>query len=278
MQVSKDVMRTRLLDPLNHRWLAGPLSVWGKLPSHGDYLRHRTTAGQGRDWQNWVTRVWNLRTPARQRVRAANSSDAGWLQLEPRKVKAELAAVPVAFVMQPGSMPFSPRHCVQGVFVASEDQFGRACPLIIFQQVAPGWMRRTWGGARALADANEQNLLYWLSRLAARTHGADRDWLDLTQAVDAIWQLHAPTWRNLLGMPVTNPEQAGLQAALTQYCDSEHADAALGLQGVRKLPWANWPNRILRSQNPAQAFWQQDMRGGYVNASDSLQSLWGARL
>ena len=37
------------------------------------------------------------------------------------------------------------------------------------------------------------------------------------------------------------------------------------------------PEQIVRPVNPVHAFWQQDIRGGYVNASESLSALWGAR-
>jgi hypothetical protein len=40
------------------------------------------------------------------------------------------------------------------------------------------------------------------------------------------------------------------------------------------MPWVNWPAQILRTERPGSAFWQQDMRGGYINASDKLSSLW----
>lgn len=260
---------------LSRRWLAAPLSIWGKLPSHGDFLRHRASAAQARDWQDWVSRVWSQRPAASSpHRRGAARGEPGWVSLEPRKTVPNLSEVPIAFVLQPGAMPFAPRHCVQGVMVASEDQVGRPCPLIIFQQIAPGWMRRSWAGSSA---HSHHDLLYWLARIAARTHGSDKSWDDLTVAVDALWQAHAPNWRHLLGAPIPAPSSLQLDSLVHKFCEHDTSDAARGLHGVQRMPWVNWPVQIVRAQNPVHAFWQQDLRGGYVNASESLPALWGAR-
>jgi len=258
---------------LQHR-LAAPLSIWGKLPSHGDFLRHGVTPAQAQDWQAWVARVWHFRhhTDSSQHARALRKPKVGWLQLEAQtRGSVDLGAVPVAFVMLPGALPFAPRHYLQGVILDSEDSVGRACPIVIYQQVARGWMERLL--TEQLASP-EKNLLYWLSRVAARTHAAQADWTDLTRAVDELWQLHCPGWQQWLSLA---PPRANLHACaqvLQRYCPSDSMDAAMGLSGVRSLPWRNWPERVLRPQRPVSAYWQQDIAGGYVNASESLLTLW----
>jgi type VI secretion system protein ImpM len=261
---------------ISRRWLAGRLAIWGKLPSHGDFLKHRTSAAQAQDWQDWVSRVWSQRSAARPLTppRGTVRGEAGWVSLEPRRGAADLAEVPVAFVMQPGAMAFSPKHCVQGVMVASEDQVGRPCPLIIFQQVAPAWLRRTWAAKPA---NSHHDMLYWLARIAARAHAADRNWDDLTRAVDAVWMAHAPNWRHLVGAPLPAPSSMHLDTVVRHYCEHDSSDTARGLHGVHRMPWVNWPSQILRTDNPVPAFWQQDIRGGYVNASENLATLWGTR-
>lgn len=264
-------------NPLSRcHWLPAPLAIWGKLPSHGDFLRHRCTAEQARGWQCWVGSVWSQRPATAQatRPRRAVRSEPGWLTLEPRKVVADLGAVPVAFVMQPGALPFAPAHCVQGVMLASVDQVGRPCPLIIFQTLAPTWLRRSWAPQGA---PSQPDMLYWLARIAARAHAAQRDWETLVAAIDAVWQAHAPGWRHVLGAALPAPERAQLDAVLQRYCALEAADAAFGLQGVQRMPWAHWPAHILRQQQPLAAFWQQDVRGGYINAAENLPALWGAK-
>jgi type VI secretion system protein ImpM len=269
-------MSFALSDFMSKRWMAAPLAIWGKLPTHGDFLRHRCTPAQAHDWQAWVGSVWNPRpaSQADKRPLRAVPGETGWLTLEPRKVATDLGAVPVAFVMPPGALPFSPAHCVQGVMLASEDQVGRPCPLIIFQQIAPAWLRRTWSDPSVKSP---HDMLYWLARIAARTHAADKDWEALTRAVDSVWQAHAPGWRQWVGATAPAPGSVQLDALLRSYCAQDTADVARGLQGVRRMPWATWPEQILRADKPAHAFWQQDMRGGYVNAGESLPALWGAR-
>ena len=263
-------MASLFLEHISPRWLAAPLAIWGKLPSHGDFLRHRTSSAQAQDWQDWVSRVWSQRAHAPQRTHANRRGEPGWVSLEPRQSLTPLTEVPVAFVMPAGSMPGTPRHCVQGVLLASQDQIGRPCPLIIYQQVAPGWLRRSWADSQG-------DMLYWLARIAARAHGADRSWEDLTRAVDCLWQLHQPGWKQWLGAPLAAPTSEQLGSVLRQYCEDEGADVARGLRGVQHMPWANWPAQILRTDQPAPAFWQQDLRGGYVNASDNLPALWRAQ-
>lgn len=261
-----------LSEHISRRWLATPLAIWGKLPSHGDFLRHRTGSAQAQDWQDWVSRVWSQRpAPAPMRPRNSRRGEPGWVALEPRQSLTALTDVPVAFVMPPGSLPGAPRHCVQGVLLASEDQVGRPCPLVIYQLVSPGWLRRSW---TAKASQGENNMLYWLARIAARTHGAERSWEDLTHAVDSVWALHRPGWTHWLGAGAPVPSRQQLGSVLRQYCEDEGADVARGLRGVQHMPWAHWPAQILRADAPVQAFWQQDLSGGYVNASDNLPALW----
>lgn len=279
---------SKTMHTMRHRWLCGPLCIWGKLPAHGDFLRRNTTAAHTRDWQNWVTRVWNLRPlPQAARLpRARPGFSSNWTQLEPPKPLPDLGSVPVNFVMQPGVMPFSGRHYVQGVVMASQDQVGRAFPLIVFQQVSPAWMRRTWGAQKPgnivgstlpVAGGGSKDQLFWISRLMARTHASDKGWADFAMAVEALDALHSPDWRSLFGAAAVPPDRKALNTLLQAYCDSDIRDAAYGLRGVQQLPWTNWPSCILRKENPSNAFWQQDLRGCYINASDSLHGLWGAR-
>lgn len=281
-------MISRALQKASHRWLCGPVCVWGKLPGHGDFLRRHSTALHARDWQNWVTRVWNLRpvAPASRPARAGRESPSNWMQLEPRKVAPDMGAVPVSFVLQPGVLPFSGKHYVQGVVMASHDQVGRAFPLIVFQQASPGWMRRTWGqrpqsdivgSTLPVSGGSGKDMLFWISRLMARTQGADIGWAEFVMAVDAMDALYRPDWRKLFGGLVATPDKRALEDLLARYCDADTQDAAYGLRGVQQLPWTNWPSRILRAENPTNAFWQQDLRGGYVNASETLSGLYGGR-
>jgi type VI secretion system protein ImpM len=250
--------------------MAGPLAVWGKLPSQGDFLRHRTTVAQAKDWQDWADRIWARRPGAQegQRRQALAWTAAGREFPAPREVLSDLADLPVAFVMQPGALPFAPRHCVQGVVVASSDQAGRACPLIVFQLVTRAWLRRSWHGRGAVHSGG--HVLDALARLAARIHAVAVDAATLVRAVDALDELYRPHWRHWLGKSLPAPSHQQLDALLRNHVGGDDADLAADLQGVTHMPWAGWPSQIARRSAPASAFWQQDFRGGYVNASDDL--------
>lgn len=272
-------MLSRFSQHITRRLLATPLAIWGKLPSHGDFLRHRASACQARDWQEWVARTWRngpvkQTYTARMRARQTVMGEAGWLTLEPRRPAVDLGAVPVAFVMQPGVMPFSPNHCVQGVMVASQDQIGRAFPLVVFQQITSGWLLRTWAGK---PGPSQHDMLYWLARILARTHSANKDWDALTQTVDRVWHSQKPGLRHLLGAPLAMPPRTDLEDVLHGYCANTSADSAQGLHGVQHMPWSHWPAHSLRASQAAHSFWQQDMAGGYVNAGQSIAALWGVR-
>ena len=278
-------MRVGLSHYLSQRWLAQSPHIWGKLPSHGDYLHYRASPAQAQGWKTWIDKVWHLR-PMQQTQTSGEShapkikpAQAGWMQLEAQSGAPDLSVVPVAFVLPPGALTFSPKQYVQGVMIPSEDKIGRACPFIVYQQVSRSWLARTWAqddAHQAQAPAG-QHLLYWWARVTARMHGTESDFAQCCQAVDAVWQHHAPGWPQLLGGPP--PALAGDQLlhALGPYRQRDETDAAWGLQGVQQLPWRNWPERAWASPAPQAAFWQQDMRGAYVNAADNLLDLWGVR-
>lgn len=277
-------MRDGLSRSLSQRWLAQSPHIWGKLPSHGDYLRYRVSPAQAQGWKTWVDQIWHLR-PARQGLPGKASptpqqvqSPFGWMQLEAPRGQVDLSVVPVAFVLPPGTLAFSPKQHVQGVMIPSEDKIGRACPFIVYQQVSRSWLARSWArdGAHG-CDTPGQHLLYWWARVAARMHGTESDFAQCCQAVDAVWQRHAPGWAQLMGASPAAVAQDQIEHALGPYRLRDEADVAWGLKGVQQLPWRNWPERAWSAPVPQSAYWQQDMRGAYVNAADNLLDLWGVR-
>jgi len=278
-------MREGLSHYLSQRWLAQSPHIWGKLPSHGDYLCYRSTPAQALGWKTWLDTVWHLR-PIYQSLPGVapptakqQPPQAGWMNLEAPAGLPDLSAVPIAFVLPPGTLSFSPKHYVQGVMIPSEDKIGRACPFIVYQQISRSWLARTWNHAdpQGLHAHAGHHLLYWWSRVAARIQGTDRDFAQCCQAIDAVWQLHAPGWRQLAGAASASLAQDQLQGALGPYRVRKDTDTAWGLKGVKQLPWRDWPQRALTSSVPQAAFWQQDMRGAYVNAGESLIELWGVQ-
>lgn len=262
-------MASFLRESIRRHSLASPIAVWGKLPAHGDFLRHNTNVAQAQDWQNWVNHVWT----AHPIQRNTQHSEHAERNFNPKKRSTvDIAKVPVSFVMQPGVMPFAPKHCVQGVVIASSDLSGRQCPLVLFQIIAPYWLRRTWIQGQAVQGQGD--ILYWLSRITARVHAADQSWSKLVEAVDALWHLYQPQWRHWVGSTPPAPTNHKLRALVHQYCGHDTEDIANGLKGVQRMPWPKWPLQIVRPHKPSNAFWQQDMDGGYVNVSEELTKLW----
>lgn len=257
---------------LINRWLASPLAIWGKLPSHGDFLRHNVNPVEAHDWQEWSMGVW-AKVPrvcvASRQIRKATQA-TGWMHLEPARTSPSLNELPVAFVMQPRTLPFAKRCFVVGVALDSEDSLGRSCPLVIYQKIPRRWMS-TLLSAQAIGHGTD--MLFWAARLMARTHAANADWSRLVHAVDALGQLYAPGWRNLFWAPPQASDPMAAQDVLQRYCPSDNLDVAKGLHGVSSFPWRNWPDRLLRPNSPVSAYWQQDIDGGYVNAAESLVTL-----
>lgn len=280
---------------LSQRWLAQSPRIWGKLPSHGDYLRYRVLPEQAQGWKTWIDKVWHLRPlqqgrpglaspthkhmPTHKQKHKQAQANAGWMQLDAPHAQPDLSVVPVAFILPPGALPFSPKQYVQGVMIPSEDKIGRGCPFIVYQQVSRNWLTRTWtrDDTGTPVAAPGQHLLFWWARVAARMHGTESDFAQCCQAVDGVWQLHAPSWPQLMGAAPPALLSNQVQHALGPYRLREEADCAWGLQGVQQLPWHNWPERICASASPQAVFWQQDMHGAYVNAADNLLDLWGVR-
>jgi len=257
----------KLAAPLMRRGLATAPAVWGKLPDHGDFVHHRASLPERQAWHAWVQAWWPHGLPARTRRKPA-SAQPGWMHLTPQRDTQAHRRLPVAFVLPPGAMPFAPRHCVQGVMLDSQDKVGRCCPLVIYQQVSPTWVQRSWSEGSAMGG---QDQLYWWARMALRVVNADMPWATWRDLLDPVWAAHAPGVSQLLGAPPGRATASHMEQLVGPVDDS---DPAASFFGVSQLPWADWPQRILRSKAPASAFWTQDVHGRYVHASHSLLDLW----
>ncbi|MET3107524.1 type VI secretion system protein ImpM [Oxalobacteraceae bacterium GrIS 2.11] len=279
-----------MLSPLRQRLVSRCLvqlpAIWGKLPNQADYIRHRCSVAEAQAWQRWASEFW-LRPTMAARTRPAARPRQQWVELNAPVAKPDLELVPVSFVLLPGMLDFAPDHFVQGVCVTSHDSVGRQCPLIIFQKITPCWMRRSMSSPSSnqlfrLPDFlsrfggcdTKTGFLFWIARIAARLHAADLSSTALAQLVDQVWTQFEPGWMQLVGRGPTAVQSDALLLVLEQYhMADQDLDTANGLRGVSRLPWINWPQALLRNKDPFPAFWQQDVDGGYVNASDNLVSL-----
>lgn len=262
-------LKAQLRRAINQRVGVAPPAVWGKVPTQGDFVSHRACVAEREAWQRWVEQVWPLRpqpAPAMARPRAPGQR---WMQLDAVPVVRRLHQVPVAFVMPPGRLSFAPSQFVQGVLVASTDKVGRACPLIVYQKVSPGWMRRLW---QPCGQDHGRTPLYGWARLAWQAVQPDTVWSDWLAQLDGLWQLQAPGLAQWWGAPITALDTGRAEQVIGAARDD---DPAHGLRGVYHLPWADWPERVLKRTDPVATFWTQDAQGGYVQAGTSLMQLWG---
>lgn len=234
--------------------LITPPAIWGKLPAYADFVRSGMRPGESEGWQPWLA----------QQGDRSGASDA--------------AVLPAAFVLAPGTLAFAPRRFVVGVIAPSCDKVGRRHALLVYQSAHPRWVERHFEHDAAWPG----DWLFWLARGVERHAGATRvaDMAALERTVQALWRLHAPNWRDVWRprpLAPANIMQRHTRAnqVLTQLAGPAHpADPALRLNGVRFLPWADWPQRLFKPR-PDSAFWQQDASGGFVNAASRLSGLWG---
>lgn len=233
---------------LTHWSTARKPSIWGKWPSHGDYIRHNVSHEQAEFWLQWTAEHWHQ-----------------------RRVSPNL---PIAFILPPRSTPITGKVFVQGVMAASQDKVGRACPIVIFQEVTPRDMARIWPlEAHALSDQHGKHLLFWWGRMVAHAK-ASGDFSKLIERVELTWQRDEPSFLEILGIAPQECGAVNWDQLVSELCD-EAGDDAAKVKGVRRLPWIDWPARMLRQFNPRPAYWMQDSRGGYVCASDDILKLWG---
>lgn len=234
--------------------LIAPPAIWGKLPAYADFVRSGMRPGESEGWQPWL---------------AQQGDGSGAL---------DAAMLPAAFVLAPGTLAFAPRRFVVGVIAPSCDKVGRRHALLVYQSAHPRWVERHFEHEEAWPG----DWLFWLARGVDRHTGTTRvaDVASLQRTVQALWRLHAPNWRDVwrprpLSPPQTAQRHARATEVLAQLAGPAHpADAATRLNGVRFLPWADWPQRLFKPR-PDSAFWQQDASGGFVNAASRLSGLWG---
>lgn len=262
------VMRSafyRMTPWLTQRSLATPPSVWGKLPTQGDFVHLRASLAEQRAWHQWVQSVWS---PCLGRRQQTKSPDRNWLNLDVQRTSYP-PELPIAFVMPAGHLPTRPNWMVQGVLMPSHDKVGRPCPLVIYQLAHPKWAARLWSQDAAVGA---QHLLYWWARLASVAVRAPLPWSTWAQHVDEVWAAHEPGFAQLLGGRA--PPKADTESLEKLLGPVSADDPAGNLCGVEHLPWPDWPHRTLRQTQPVAAFWTQDLRGGYVHAASSLNQLW----
>lgn len=241
-----------------------PPAIWGKLPSGGDFVRHRTTAVEIDAWRYWLEQQTWIGTdaavtevePKHQGARARPD----WSEMQPAFGQAGEAVhhLPWSFVLPPGTLPFAACHWVVGALAASGDSVGRSYPLVIYQTANTAWLERCLDPP--------QGWLFWLGQLMAR-HISGQSAAPgggLGEQLDRLWNWHRLGWRSWFG---TAPVQADETACRDLIGVSKQEAEADPIQGVKYLPWAEWPRQLWDDPPRARGwFWQQDRKGGFLDA------------
>lgn len=232
-----------------------PPAMWGRWPGHAELVHSGVRGGEGEAWASWL-------------VKQAPNASAG---LSPKA-----AAVPVAFVLPPGTLAFAPRRFVLGVIARSADTAGHQQPLVIYQQADARWVKKHFE-AQWRQPCDWQ---FWLTRAVARHMLVEKPTTlaDMTCTLKALWRgqkrasIARPTaaWTDVETVASTRLTHALLDRWAGRASED---DPAARLQGVRHLPWADWPQR-LSGTCIERAFWQQDGQGRFVGAANRLEDLW----
>jgi type VI secretion system protein ImpM len=256
-------------------------AIWGKLPTHADFIQIQVKGEQAQQWQNWLALQWQAgsRLPKRRRM-----SRELWLNLSAQACMEEAGnALPVAFVLAPGQLEFSGTQYVIGVMVPSSDQIGRGHPLMVYQLAQRRWLEQQW-----LAEQRSvRDWQFWLARLlsAVVQHAwsvgaaAKSDLRGRIEAsVEQLWQVFHPAkvirWRTAQGNVAETIDQACEPILAPWQTDPEaRADVAALLSGVPHFPRSDWP-AVLAHPRFQSMFWQQTVQGEYVMAETSLAALW----
>jgi type VI secretion system protein ImpM len=268
--------------------LMSPPVVWGKLPTHGDYISHNVQANQAQQWQQWLgihAPEYIASTVQRQTPRESDSA-SNWTHLDVHHVKAVVQRLPVSFILPPGQLAFSRDGYVVGVLIASHDAIGRHHPMVIYSLASKQWLAKYWDQTSHAS----QDWQYWLGRWLLHVQQLAQQQQEpqtsskldvhslLMQGVSSLWRMHEPKFLMRFTDASTNhllPKESEL--ALERVLKAHQLPAKLvfpipshSLKGVTHMPWIDWPERLLDKVKPAPAYWQQDSNGFYVTAAERL--------
>ncbi|TDK61297.1 TagF domain-containing protein [Sapientia aquatica] len=268
-------------------------ALWGKLPSQNEFICHNLPEYQQEELHNWIIlqRRPTKRMTANRAIQVSkksNSTNLLWHHLNPpsdasnRSSQPEIGRdmVPWCFVLPPSSLAFAPSEYVIGVWIASYDKQNNPYPLVMIQTASLSWIEQYFSRHAELP----RDWLFSASRILAKIVYTDKEQVlnpnncinrtdslaRLVVQIDELWSLSKPNWRNLFGL-----SYGAIDSNLAQKIIGEHheEDPAHHLQGVRYLPWSDWPKRLTATDNnarPEPAFWQQDLNGRFIAAASKL--------
>jgi type VI secretion system protein ImpM len=266
--------------------LASPVALWGKMPCRGDFIRRNLPFEQEEALERWVGQKRGLLSPQDSPPARQVTNGLPWNSLEsPARRPPAFDSLAFGYPGQPWCFALSPRRLPGpadryriGVWMNSRDKVGREYPLVMIQTVARRWARQYF----ALHTECPCEWLFNAARLIAHSIHAQEDGDDrpagpaekedgepdpvsrLMARLNALWSLYAPDWRHSLGKRIALP---GYEARwIRELIDPPGPDDPVRhLEGVRFLPWADWPRCLLDSSEKGY-FWQQNLNGRFIGA------------
>ncbi|MFG6447430.1 hypothetical protein ACG0Z6_04130 [Roseateles sp. BYS180W] len=270
----------RTLQHLTAQRLASPLAVWGKLPTHVDYVGLNASVAHAQAWQGWVARQW--RSPALRRSeappRARAHAGAGWMHLDPEpQQQQDMTLAPVAFVLPALHAAPAQQLWWRGVMVTSSDRIGRPHPLIVYQQVSQRWLRRSVQDAGTEAALSAP--LFALTRVLARWQAHHDDLASLGRSLAQLDHFWAPALPQLLGRalpPATDQQLHTIVQTLGVDGDAPDALEALDSQTPqgRRLRRLGVCRQAVGQPAAQASFWLFDRHGLCVRDAHAWPELW----
>jgi type VI secretion system protein ImpM len=249
-------MTYSLLARLHPGSLVSSPALWGKLPSRGDFIRFNLKHREEDALQTWVS----ARRDALSNCQPDFSGDGN------ATTGIGHHGVPWCFVLSPGRLAFNPQHFVLGVWMESADKIGRDYPLLMFQKASAQWVEHYF----ALHTQTPCDWLFYAARTIANAVYAktiEQAPTQLTSALSTLWRFYAPDWRILWTREMVFPDKSLLQAKGLLGA-SVLDDRLETVEGVRYLPWSDWPARLAHPYfgKRAELFWQQNTHGRFIGA------------
>jgi type VI secretion system protein ImpM len=222
-------------------------ALWGKIPSHGDFVRHQLPYQWDDALKAWIEKTFQ---PLPQH-----------LPMQPAKMS--YSGMPWCFVLPPGNFSFALSDYVIGVWMSASDKLGRQYPLVMLQTANTAWVRQYF-----MQHAQQPcDWLFSAARLLAHAvytspHSSPTDAIiTLTRQLDAMWKTIQPQWSTRFYRRSHTAEAISLSSYLPPHHPDDYAAT---LHGVKHMPWSDWP-QCLTEASPEPLFWQQDHQGRYVN-------------
>jgi type VI secretion system protein ImpM len=225
--------------PIARSLMSAP-AVWGKMPTHADFITHAMKSGHTQAWTQWLsfnaaqTKIVKP-TENQTSMHYVKSPKQAWLSTQDPNTqnKAQNALSnhqATSFMLQAEELAFSKNDFVVGVIFNSMDKVGRKHPFIVYTTAKKRWLKQYWERPQHIAQdwqfwlgqliktTFEQSLVIAHAELSAEALNKLNNTLQtqLLLAIQQMWQLHAPRWTQFLLLPPKHPSAQQCQEIINK--------------------------------------------------------------